>query len=39
MPPVEPRPPADRLAQLRERGERLVGHFTDAVVASVEPCR
>ena len=39
MPPVEPRPPADRLPQLRERGERLVGHFTDAVVASVEPSR
>jgi predicted glycosyltransferase len=34
LPPVEPRAADDRLADLRERGSRLVGEFCDAVTAA-----
>jgi hypothetical protein len=33
LPELAPRPHADRLQGLRERGERLVEHFCDTVVA------
>jgi predicted glycosyltransferase len=33
LPAVEPQPREDRLAELRQRGELLTGHFCDAVYA------
>jgi predicted glycosyltransferase len=36
LPPIEPRTRSDRLAELRERGDRLVDEFCDAVTAGNE---
>jgi predicted glycosyltransferase len=34
LPEVEPQPRADRMNDLRQRGDRLVDHFCDAIVAA-----